>query len=110
MAKRQMSMLSFVPDHIKKSKVEENLLHHAYDRDDKWKIKSEWFSQFQWQQHKDSMIFCQVCIDGKKTNIFTSRKSSEKPKKDDFTKHEFIQDHRYQDVFKCYDDFYFYFS
>ena len=55
-------------DHIKKSKVEENQSHHAYDRDDKRKIKSEWFSQFQWLQHKDSMFFCQVCIDGKKTN------------------------------------------
>jgi hypothetical protein len=63
MAKRQMSMLSFIPDLIKKSKVEENQSHHAYDRDDKRKIKSEWFSQFQWLQHKDSMFFCQVCID-----------------------------------------------
>jgi hypothetical protein len=36
-----MSMLSFIPDHIKKSTVEENQSHHAYDRDDKRKIKSE---------------------------------------------------------------------
>ena len=88
MAKRQMSMLSFIPVHIKKSKVEENQSHHAYDRDDKRKIKSEWFSQFQWLQHKNLMFFCQVCIDGKKTNILTRGKSSEKPKNDDFTKHE----------------------
>jgi hypothetical protein len=38
MAKRQMSMLSFIPDHIKKSKVEEIQSHHAFDRDDKRKI------------------------------------------------------------------------
>jgi hypothetical protein len=88
MAKRQMSMLSFIPDHIKKSKVEENQSHHAYDRDDKRKIKSEWFSQFQWLQHKNLMFFRQVCIDGKKTNIFTRGKLSEKPKNHDFTKHE----------------------
>jgi transposase-like protein len=43
-------------DHIKKSKVEENQSHHAYDCDDKRKIKSEWFSQFQWLQHKDSNL------------------------------------------------------
>jgi hypothetical protein len=88
-----MSMLSFIPAHIKKSKVEENQSHHAYDCDDKWKNGSV-------SSIRIRCSFAKFASTGKRPIYLQVENRQEKPKKDDFTKHESTQDHRYQDVFK----------
>lgn len=82
------------PPDEKKSKLAET---KPYDRDDKRKVKTEWFQQFEWLSlDKENHTFtCKICLEGKKVNIFTSGKGANKPKKDDFVKHEASKDHRY---------------
>ena len=59
-------------------------------------IKAEWFTLFPWLEiDKNEHVFrCSFCVKAKKHNVFVSGKSSSKPKKDDFIKHERGEDHK----------------
>ena len=43
---------------------------------------------------KEGVFRCSYCVRTNKQNIFVAGKSTAKPKKDDFVKHERVEDHR----------------
>ena len=53
-------------------------------------IKAGWFREFSWliHDHDKQLFFCKVCVDAKQVNVFTQGKTTQKPKKDDFSKHD----------------------
>ena len=59
-------------------------------------IKSEWFTIFPWLSYeKDADVFkCKSCCKCNLKNVFTEGKSGQKPKRDDFVKHERSADHK----------------
>lgn len=67
-----------------------------YDRDGNRTIKAAWFKEFEWLEHSSDaqLLFCKLCRETRKKNVFALGKDSSKPKKDDLTKHGRSDDHK----------------
>ncbi|KAK6178208.1 hypothetical protein SNE40_013018 [Patella caerulea] len=59
------------------------------------KIKSYRLKQFHWLKIEGGYIFCKLCLQSGRSNVFTSGKDTNNPKSDDFKKHERSTDHKF---------------
>ena len=65
-----------------------------YCRDQHRVLTDEHKRLFPWLVQNDGKLYCLLCQKNKRENTFTKGKSCERPKKDDFVKHERSRDHR----------------
>lgn len=67
-----------------------------YERDGHRSVKAVWFKEFEWLGHDDAeqLLFCKLCRETRKKNVFAKGKDASKPKKDDLVKHGKSEDHR----------------
>jgi len=64
---------------------------------EKRKLQQSWFGKYKWLNHvaEKKIVICTWCIDAGRTYTFTTGKSSDSPKADDFSKHEKTVDYKF---------------
>ena len=72
----------------------------SFEKKRRRRVQEEWFGEFPWLLYKEEskQFFCKACQAAGQDNVFTSGKTSDIPKKDNFIKHQ----NSVINLYKCY--------